>query len=231
MNQRKIGQFIAQRRKERNMTQKQLAEEIGVSDKTISKWETGNGLPDITMLNVLCWALEINVNELLSGEKLPPETYSEKAEENMMNLLKENQNARKNSVLQLVLGTVLLGFGLFMTFVMSVGIEGVPVYLTTLLDLPSLLIVVVPVFALTLLSGPRSKADVVRMVRRQVLPVGGAGTMIGVSILHFSTHFGEGYDPNVYLVSVAVAFIPLFYALLLYLAAGVAEDRLSHRRS
>ena len=60
-------------------------------DKTISKWENGNSIPDTSILNELCATLDINVNELLSGEKLTPEIYSIKAEENMMNLLEDNQ--------------------------------------------------------------------------------------------------------------------------------------------
>ena len=88
MEQKKIGSFIAQQRKEKQMTQKQLGEALGVSDKTVSKWECGNGLPDISIIMPLCNLLEINVNELLSGESLTQEEYPGKAEENIMNLIK-----------------------------------------------------------------------------------------------------------------------------------------------
>ena len=70
MDQIKIGKFIAEMRKEQNMTQKQLAELLNISDKTISKWECGKGMPDNSILLELCEALHINVNELLSGEKI-----------------------------------------------------------------------------------------------------------------------------------------------------------------
>ena len=99
MNQVKIGKFIAELRKEQNMTQKQLAERVGVSDKTISKWECGNGLPELCTIPELCRILGINMNELLSGERLAAENYSTKAEENMMILMKENHGAKKNSAL------------------------------------------------------------------------------------------------------------------------------------
>ena len=92
MSDNKIGSFIQLSRKEKGLTQKDLAEQIGVSDKTISKWENGNSVPDTAILNSLCEALDISVNELLSGEKLPVENYSMKAEENMMNLLKQNED-------------------------------------------------------------------------------------------------------------------------------------------
>ena len=85
MNQEKISYFIQQTRKEHGMTQKELADKLGISDKTVSKWETGKGMPDMDFLIPLCSALDINVNELLSGEKLSLTNYSEKAEENMMN--------------------------------------------------------------------------------------------------------------------------------------------------
>lgn len=75
MDQTRIGTFIAVLRKEKGLTQKELAEQIGISDKTVSKWETGNGMPDIAYLSPLCEVLDINVNELLSGEKLPSEEY------------------------------------------------------------------------------------------------------------------------------------------------------------
>lgn len=91
MNQIKIGKFIMERRKKKNFTQKQLAELLCISDKTVSKWECGRGLPEIDIILPLCEILEINVNELLSGEELSEEVYNIKAEENMINLMKEKR--------------------------------------------------------------------------------------------------------------------------------------------
>ena len=88
MDQIKIGQFIARMRKEKNLTQRQLADILDISDKTISKWETGNGLPDVSLMMPLCETLTISVNELLSGERLVDRDYKDKAEENMLALLK-----------------------------------------------------------------------------------------------------------------------------------------------
>lgn len=95
MDQIKIGRFIADLRKEKGMTQKELADAIGVSDKAVSKWECGKGMPELSMLMPLCELLQINVNELLSGEKLSHDNYSQKAEENIMNLMEENRKHRK----------------------------------------------------------------------------------------------------------------------------------------
>ncbi len=99
MTEKSIGDFIQELRKENGLTQKELASQIGISDKTISKWENGNSVPDTSMLLSLCKALDISVNELLSGNKLPPEQYSMKAEENIMDLLKDKeQNSKSNSI-------------------------------------------------------------------------------------------------------------------------------------
>ena len=99
MTEKSIGEFIQELRKEKGLTQRELASQIGISDKTISKWENGNSVPDTSMLLSLCKALDISVNELLSGNKLPPEQYSMKAEENIMDLLKDKeQNSKSNSI-------------------------------------------------------------------------------------------------------------------------------------
>ena len=99
MDQIQIGKFIAQERKRKNYTQRQLADILGISDKTISKWERGNGFPEVSLLLPLCNELEITVNELLTGERLQEGDYKKKAEENMVNLVKEAQESKKKIVL------------------------------------------------------------------------------------------------------------------------------------
>ena len=106
MDQVKIGRFIAEQRKARQLTQRQLAGELDISDKTISKWETGKGLPEVSLMLPLCQALHITVNDLLSGEKVQPADYQKKAEENMMDLMKENQENKKYMVLTVICGTI-----------------------------------------------------------------------------------------------------------------------------
>ncbi|MEG1701275.1 MAG: helix-turn-helix transcriptional regulator [Erysipelotrichaceae bacterium] len=91
----KIGKFIASSRKTCKLTQMQLADELCISDKTVSKWECGNGLPDVSIMLPLCERLNINVNDLLSAENVTNSNYQKKAEENMMNLIKENEENKK----------------------------------------------------------------------------------------------------------------------------------------
>lgn len=80
MDQVRIGRFIAEMRKTQNFTQRQLADLLSVSDKTISKWECGKGLPEVSLMLPLCDALHITVNDLLSGERLSDTEYQERAE-------------------------------------------------------------------------------------------------------------------------------------------------------
>ena len=89
MDQIKIGKFIASCRKDQGMTQAVLAEKLGISDRAVSKWETGKSLPDSGIMLELCSLLNINVNELLSGERIMTETYNSKAEENLLAMRRE----------------------------------------------------------------------------------------------------------------------------------------------
>lgn len=127
MDSKKIGTFIADKRKEKQMTQKQLGESLNCSDKLISKWECGNGLPDVSMILPLCELLEISVNELLSGENLTQEGYPGKAEENMMSLMKTGEKQKKRMVNGLVSGIVLIvGFGLVMFVLSMANVSPIP---------------------------------------------------------------------------------------------------------
>ncbi len=112
MKKTTVGKFIAELRKEKNLTQKELAESLGVSDKTVSKWETCNGMPDVAILKPLCECLNISINELLSGERLSDERFMDKAEENILNLtevIQKNESKRNiTSVIGLVVGLLLL---------------------------------------------------------------------------------------------------------------------------
>lgn len=106
MDQIRIGKFIAAARKARGMTQKQLAERLSISDKTVSKWERGKGLPEVALMLPLCEALQITVNDLLSGEKISENNYQKKAEENMMSLMQENQENKKHLALSVICGVI-----------------------------------------------------------------------------------------------------------------------------
>ena len=108
MDQVRSGRFIAEERKKKGYTQRQLAEKLNISDKTISKWECGNGFPEVSLLLPLCEELGITVNDLLSGELVSGEDYQKKAEDNMVEMIKEREANKKQFVLTLTLGGVSL---------------------------------------------------------------------------------------------------------------------------
>ena len=114
MNQEKIGKFIAMRRKEKNMTQSELAEKLGVTDKSIGNWENGRNMPDLSLFKPLCNELDITINELLSGEGLKKEEYQEKFEENIINTI--DYSTKKITLIRKNLGIVLLILGILISF-------------------------------------------------------------------------------------------------------------------
>ena len=90
-----IGNFIKSQRKEKGLTQVELATKLSVSEKTISKWECGYGFPDTTLVLPLCKELDITANELLSGKKLSSEEYQTEAEKNLLTLKKQQEQDHK----------------------------------------------------------------------------------------------------------------------------------------
>lgn len=122
MDQQKIGSFIAELRTEQGLTQKSLAEKLGVSDKTVSKWECGRGLPEISLMIELSRQLGISINELLSGQRLDEIQYREKAEENMVGLMREKTAGK---IVLHVLAAVLLYIFPIGTAFLVVG-KGIP---------------------------------------------------------------------------------------------------------
>lgn len=117
MDLTKIGKFIQECRKAKKLTQVQLAQKIGVSEKTISKWECGNGFPDASLILALCKTLEITSNELLSGKKLTNETeYREQAENNLIALKTQQE---KNNKFLLIVESV-LGYMASFTFIILI---------------------------------------------------------------------------------------------------------------
>ena len=98
MDQKRIGAFIAQCRKEKSLTQMQLAELLGITNQAVSKWENGRGMPDVSLLQPLCDVLGISLNELFSGEHISTEEYKGKAEETISKLFKEKQIAHLKPV-------------------------------------------------------------------------------------------------------------------------------------
>jgi len=113
MNQERIGKFIAKCRKEKKMTQSELAEKLGVTDKSIGNWENGRNMPDLSLFKPLCDELDITINDLLSGEKIDKDKYQEKFEENIVNTI--DYSTKRIKKYSNIVGLLFVIFGLFIS--------------------------------------------------------------------------------------------------------------------
>ena len=124
MDQVKIGKFIAERRKEVNLTQMELAEMLGVTDRAVSKWETGRSMPDSSIMLSLCALLKITVNELLLGRVVSMENYNKESENSLIEMVKQKEESDKRLLtLEWVIG------------ILSVSILLIPIIIGALLEI------------------------------------------------------------------------------------------------
>ena len=145
MNQIKIGAFIAECRREKGLTQMQLAEKLGITDKAVSKWERGLAMPDTAIMLELCDILGINVNELLSGEKINMENNEKKNEQLLIDISKEVE--AKNRIIWtnmwIIMGVCIVGL-LAMCAVAAFIIPEGPWQLVTIIS--SVIVFLIPCF-------------------------------------------------------------------------------------
>ena len=113
MNQEKIGKFIAECRKQKNMTQQELAEKLNVSDRTVGNWENGRNMPDLSLFKPLCNELNISLNDLMSGEKVKEREYQEKLEENTINIIDYTNKKIENR--NHFIGLIFITFGVLIS--------------------------------------------------------------------------------------------------------------------
>ena len=111
MNQEKVGKFISLSRKNKNLTQEQLAEKLGVSINAVSKWERGLNLPDVSLMKELCNILDITLNELFEGKKLTNKEIISKSEKNIMSLM---MTLKQLKIVELFI-QILIGLGIALT--------------------------------------------------------------------------------------------------------------------
>lgn len=135
MDQIKVGKFISECRKKNNLTQMQLAEKLNITDRAISKWENGKAMPDSSIMLDLCKELKISVNELLSGEVISMNNYDEKVEKNLIEMIKQKEEADK----RLLKLEIVIGYTASVTFIGSI-------FIASYLEMPSWLRVLLIVF-------------------------------------------------------------------------------------
>ena len=124
MNQTEIGKFITKCRKEKKLTEAQLAEKLNITDRAVSKWETGKSMPDSSIMLELCEILGITVNELLSGEKIDMKGFEKKADENLLALKRKDENNLTKNVIISILFSVTLLIGIMVCLICNIAISG-----------------------------------------------------------------------------------------------------------
>lgn len=151
MDIQKIGMFLAELRKERDLTQDELGEKIGVTNKTVSRWENGNYLPPVEILQMLSKLYDISINEILSGERLSGENYKENAEELIVeDLMKMRQKSKERLITSFIVATITILAG---TMIILLGtLLSVPIWLRIICIVISLIIILLGIGACCVLT-------------------------------------------------------------------------------
>ena len=145
MDQVKIGKFIAQCRKNKKLTQANLAEKLNITDRAISKWETGKGMPDSSIMLDLCKELGITVNELLSGEMIEMKDYDKKTEELLLEMKKQKEESDKRLLtIEIVMGVITIV--MYLALVMTVAFLQIEENVQLLIILPATVLVILMCF-------------------------------------------------------------------------------------
>lgn len=200
MNQQKIGRFISACRKEKNLTQAELAERLGVTDKAVSKWETGRGLPDVSLYREICSILDISLNEFFAGERIPAAEIEARSEENLLQAVREEEKTRRRELL----GSILCGMGLGMLLVTLAVVERFTSSFTAVKMIWLLLAVGMMVRGAMGCSFREERLKKVRIISLVLLSVSGLATAdLGINYLYNLMY--EQHDGIT-----AYGFMPLF---------------------
>ena len=223
MDQERTGDFLSQLRREKGLTQKELADKIGVSDKTISKWENGRSIPDLTYLEALCTALDITTNELISGERLSDEAYAVKAEENIMNLINENESHKKSNLIFIIIGIVLCSAAFLMLIFYGYGADNMIHGFLFYLDFPTLLVLALMSLGGVFISGKRTTTEILIVLRTISIPCGCLIAFITAVLVLANLD-----DPYSLGPLMAVTILSIIYALIEYITVCLIQERRSH---
>ena len=202
-------------------------DKIGVSDRTVSKWECGNGLPDVMTLTALCDTLHVSVNELLSGERITDGDYSVRAEENMMALMEENEimkddikKEKSRNTVSLVLGIGVFVLTLLLVTGITAGMGEQFRAIVRLMDLPSFIILILLCAATWIIMGRKQAFTKLEILNRCIIPYGVLVFVYEMIQILFELDTPEKLGPNL-----AVGLITVFYALLIWMVTFLILKR------
>lgn len=219
MDQVKVGKYISQKRRELGLTQKELAEIIEVTDKSVSKWERGNGLPDVTRLKPLCDALKVSLNELIAGEDIGESVLPQKMEENIMNLVKENEVQKRNGKAFYIVGAVLT---LLAVCLLGVSLNGSSVQTVwNYFDFISILFLALFIGCGVLLGKDKSKRGIWNMIQKMSIPAAAFISLFQTVFILLNFTDTSKLGP-----SLAVVILTLLYGVAVYMVAVVVKTHL-----
>jgi len=210
MNQEKIGKFISKVRKEKKITQKQLAEKLEITDRAISKWENGKSMPDLALLKPLCNILDITINELLSGEYISKEKKEETLEDNIVNAI--NYSKKKENIYELIFYLFILLFGVIM-IVISMSIFSSPIGFTmwySIIGTYILMIIFSCLLKKTIISNKSEKYIIILIISFFFLYFGYLGIIDFINVKH---HNG---NPDIFVVSSTITDTSYSYDTFFY---------------
>ena len=216
-----LGEKISALRNQHEMSQGDLAEKMNVSRQSISKWETGKSMPDMSYLSELCAALQINVNELLAGERISVADYSVKAEETIMALMEETQKTKKANWIQAIIGLVLVVLAfLLMMGITERGAKGIFQYPMYMIDLPSMILDLLFAVGVLLLSGAKDKVARLSVLNQTLIPIGVSITLVTAIIILATLDDIAYLGPNL-----AVAILSLLYVVIAKIVVVILLER------
>ena len=202
MNQIDTGKFIAGCRKEKGLTQAQLAEKLNITDRAVSKWETGKCMPDSSIMLELCNILGVTVNELLSGERIEINNYDEKVNENLIELKrKDENNMNKNAIISTIY-TIAMIIGIMVCCICDIAISGTLTW--SLIVLSSILVTWITSFPVILL-GKRGVLVAMIAISIFIVPF--------MYILSVLIKVNEVFSIGAIMSIISLAFLWIIYAL------------------
>ena len=210
MNQEKIGKFISKVRKEKKITQKQLAEKLEITDRAISKWENGKSMPDLALLKPLCNILDITINELLSGEYISKEKKEETLEDNIVNAI--NYSKKKENIYELIFYLFILLFGVIM-IVISMSIFSSPIEFTmwySIIGTYVLMIIFSCLLKKTITSNKSEKYIIILIISFFFLYFGYLGVIDFINVKHHND------SPDMFVVSSTITDTSYSYDTFFY---------------
>lgn len=219
MDQVKVGNYILKKRKELGLTQKELAELVEVTDKSVSKWERGNGLPDVSRLKPLCDALKISMNELVAGEDINEASLTQKVEENIMSLIKENEIQKRNGKMIYITGIVLAIIAICLLGISINGSSAQAVFMY--FDVESILFMALFIGIAVFMGKDKSKIGIWNMIQKVSIP-----SACFISLFQTVWMLGNLSDLSKIGPTLVIIILTPLYGTMIYIIATVVKTHL-----